>query len=143
MPRVIDLGSRALLDIGSYGRRCPGQQRTLLAAEVAHVVRTARGAPEVVVKVSGGATTTRGVGTHLDYIGREGEQEIETDDGQRISELGFERRLPASFCFFIGCLVTFEATRLCYCAARLSVWNEHCRVRSVWRSQVMMCAGAR
>jgi len=93
MARVIDLGGRALLDIGSYGRRGPGQRRTLQAAEIAHVVRTARGAPEVVVKVSGGATTIRGVGTHLDYIGRDGKQEIETDDGQHISELGFERQI--------------------------------------------------
>jgi hypothetical protein len=93
MTRVIDLGRGALLDIASYGRRGPGQRRTLQAAEVAHVVRTARGAPEVVVKVSGGATTIRGVGTHLDYIGREGELDIETDDGRRISEQGFERHI--------------------------------------------------
>jgi hypothetical protein len=79
MPCVIDLGSqRASLDIASYGRCGPGRQRSLGAAEVAHAVRTARGAPEVVVKVSGGARTTRGVGSNLDYIGREGEQEIET-----------------------------------------------------------------
>ena len=91
---MIDLGSRrALLDIGSYGRRGPGQQRALQVAEIAHAVRTARGVPEVVVKVSGGATTTRGVGSHLDYIGREGEQEIETDDGRRIRELGFEQQI--------------------------------------------------
>src|SRR5262249_44942643 len=94
MPRVIDLGTRrALLDIGSYGRRGPARPRALWAAEVAHAARTARGAPEVVVKVSGGATTVKGVGTHLDYIGREGEQEIETDDGRRISEHGFERQV--------------------------------------------------
>src|SRR5689334_21909452 len=94
MRRVIDLGSeRALLDVASYGRRGPGQQRTLVAPGVAHALRTARGTPEVVVKVSGGARTTRGVGSHLDYIGREGKQEIETDDGRRISELGFERHI--------------------------------------------------
>jgi Relaxase/Mobilisation nuclease domain len=94
MPRVIDLGSRrALLDIGSYGRRAPGQPRTLVAAEVAYALRTARGAPEVVVKVSGGARTARGVGDHLDYIGRDGEQEIEMDDGRRIRERGFERHI--------------------------------------------------
>jgi hypothetical protein len=79
MTRVIDLGRGALLDIASYGRRGPGQRRALQSAEIAQMVRTARGAPEVVVKVSGGATSIRGVGTHLDYIGREGEQEIETD----------------------------------------------------------------
>jgi hypothetical protein len=94
MRRVIDLGSQcALLDLASYGRRGPGQRRTLAAPDLAHALRTARGAPEVVVKVSGGARTTRGVGAHLDYIGREGEQEIETDDGRRISEPGFERHI--------------------------------------------------
>jgi hypothetical protein len=93
MPRVIDLGSRhALLDIASYGRRGPGQC-SLNEAQVASAIRTARRAPEVVVKVSGGARTSKGVGRHLDYIGREGEQEIETDDGQRIMHAGFDRQI--------------------------------------------------
>lgn len=94
MPRVIDLDrGRALLDVASYGRRGPDQRASLSAAEVAHAVRTARGAPEVVVKVSGGASTCKGVRQHLEYIGREGELEIETDDGQFVRETGFERRV--------------------------------------------------
>jgi hypothetical protein len=94
MPRVIDLGrGEPLLNIASHGRRGPGQRVSLTAAEVAHAVRTARGAPEVVVKVSGGASTTKGVRQHLDYIGREGELEIETDDGQLIQKRGFEKRV--------------------------------------------------
>lgn len=93
MRRMIDLGSRPLLDIASHGRRAPGQRASLTPAEVAHAVRTARGAPEVVVKVSGGASTSKGVRQHLDYIGREGELEIETDDGRLVQENGFEKRV--------------------------------------------------
>jgi hypothetical protein len=94
MRRVIDLGSqRALLDVASYGRRARVSSARWPHRTWPHALRTARGAPEVVVKVSGGARTTRGVGSHLDYIGREGEHEIETDDGRRISELGFERHI--------------------------------------------------
>jgi hypothetical protein len=92
MRRLIDLSDgRPLFDLVGYGRRGPDRRITLTAAEVDYAVRTARRAPEVVVKVSGGASTSRGVGQHLDYIGREGEQEIETDDGQRIRKAGFEQ----------------------------------------------------
>ena len=61
--RVVDLreDQRPLLDVVSYGRRGPGH-RPLSKAEIAHVARTARRVPEVVVKVSGGARSLRGVG---------------------------------------------------------------------------------
>ena len=90
--RVIDLQAAPLLDVASYGRRGLGQP-PLSKAEIEHVSRTVRRVPEVVIKVSGGARTLRGVEAHLDYIGREGEEEIETDDGQRLRERGFERDL--------------------------------------------------
>jgi hypothetical protein len=45
------------------------------------------------IKVSGGARSLRGVRSHLDYIGREGHGAIETDDGMRIQEKGFEKAL--------------------------------------------------
>ncbi len=45
------------------------------------------------MKVSGGARTVRGVGQHLDYIGREGRGEVQTDDGERLQEKGFEKAL--------------------------------------------------
>jgi hypothetical protein len=93
MPRrVVDLSARPLLDIVSLGRRGPGQP-PLSKAEIEHISRTVRRAPEVMIKVSGGARTLRGVESHLDYIGREGEEETETDDGQRLRERGFERAL--------------------------------------------------
>ncbi len=37
--------------------------------------------------------SVRGVQAHLDYIGREGEGVIETDDGARLQEKGFEKAL--------------------------------------------------
>jgi hypothetical protein len=45
------------------------------------------------IKVSGGARSLRGVRSHLDYIGREGRGTIETDEGMRIQEKGFEKAL--------------------------------------------------
>ena len=94
MPRrLVDLGRQEpLLNIGSYGRRGPGH-RPLTRAEVEHVSRTVRRVPEVMIKVSGGAHTVRGVRAHLDYIGREGEGAVETDDGAQLKEKGFEKAL--------------------------------------------------
>jgi hypothetical protein len=45
------------------------------------------------VKVSGGARTVRGVGQHLDYIGREGRGEVQTDEAERLQGKGFEKAL--------------------------------------------------
>ncbi|MGC2221246.1 MAG: relaxase/mobilization nuclease domain-containing protein [Methylocella sp.] len=91
--RILDLREQApLLDVVSYGRRGPGD-RPLSKAEVAHISRTARRVPEVVVKVSGGARTLRGVQEHLDYIGREGKGKVETDDGRLLQGKGFEKEV--------------------------------------------------
>lgn len=90
--RIVDLREVPLLDVVSYGRRGPGH-RPLSKADIAHVSRTARRVPEVMVKVSGGARTVRGVAQHLDYIGREGRGEVQTDDGERLQEKGFEKVL--------------------------------------------------
>jgi hypothetical protein len=92
--RVIDLGARRpLLDIVSYGRRGPGRPHRLAAVHRDHIARTVRRTPEVMVKVSGGARTVRGVAQHVDYIGREGELGIETDDEERLQGAGFEKAL--------------------------------------------------
>lgn len=91
--RILDLREQVpLLDVASYGRRGPSH-RPLSNAEVAHISRTARRVPEVVVKVSGGARALRGVQQHLDYIGREGNGQVETDDGTLLQEKGFEKEL--------------------------------------------------
>jgi hypothetical protein len=59
----------------------------LSATEVALITRTVRHTPEVMVKVTGGggANTSHGVNAHFNYIGRRGDLEIETDDGERLS----------------------------------------------------------
>src|SRR5690348_17752801 len=95
--RIIDIRAEApLLDVASYGRRGPGH-RSLTNAEIAHVSRTVRRVPEVMVKVSGGARSMRGVAAHLDYIGREGRGEVQTDRGERVQGRGFEKALLADW----------------------------------------------
>jgi hypothetical protein len=90
--RPVDLRSQVpLLDIASYGRRGPGRRRALNPAEIVHASRTARGVPEVMIKVSGGARTIRGVATHLAYL--EKRADLETDDGAILTEKGLGRGL--------------------------------------------------
>lgn len=82
MPRpAIDLEkSRALLDIASYARRGPSARWSPQELEL--ITLTARRTPEVMVKVSGGATRLAGALAHLRYIDRRGHLEIETDQGE-------------------------------------------------------------
>lgn len=86
---------RPILDLISYGRAGPGARLALTPAQIAQIHRTVSRAPEVVVKVTGGggSTTGRGVNAHFSYIGRRGELEIETDDGQRLAGRGAGRLL--------------------------------------------------
>ena len=51
----------------------------------AKLARIVRGAPEVVVKVTGRQKGASHVKAHLDYIGRKGEIEIETRDGELLT----------------------------------------------------------
>jgi hypothetical protein len=76
-----------LLDVVSYGRGGPGESNgRLTPAQVEQIRRTARRTPEVVVKVLPRASNDlKAVGKHLDYIGRNGELELEADDGERLS----------------------------------------------------------
>jgi type IV secretory pathway VirD2 relaxase len=78
-------------DIASYGRRGPGHRWTLTSVEIAHASRTARAVPEVLIKVSGGARTVRGVATHLAYL--EQRVDLETDEGAVLHEKGLGREL--------------------------------------------------
>lgn len=90
--RIVDLRSQQpLLDIASYGRRGPGHRSSPTPAQVAHATRTARGVPEVMIKVSGGARTIRGVASHLEYL--EERADLETDDGAILTEKGLGREL--------------------------------------------------
>jgi hypothetical protein len=83
--RTFRIGERnPALDIVSYGRRGSGRPVPFTREQIAQIARTVHRAPEVMVKVSGGANTVQGVAAHLGYIGRRGELEIETDDGERL-----------------------------------------------------------
>src|SRR5688500_11926106 len=75
---------QAAFDIVSYGRRGPGQPTRFTREQIEQIARTVRRVPEVMVKVSGGAKTTRGAEAHFQYISRHGELEVETDDGERL-----------------------------------------------------------
>ncbi len=55
------------------------------------VVRTLRRTPEVMVKVSGGATSAASALAHLRYIDRRGKLELETDEGERLRGRDSER----------------------------------------------------
>jgi hypothetical protein len=80
-------GEPLLLDIVSYGRGGPSESGgRLTPGQVEQIRRTARRTPEVVVKVLPRACNDlKAVGKHLDYIGRNGELDLEVDDGERLS----------------------------------------------------------
>jgi hypothetical protein len=80
-------------DLVSYGRRGPTAPRYFSPEQLAQLSRTARRVPEVMVKVTGGGRDGCGVAAHFDYIGRNGEREIETDDGQFLAERHLGKRL--------------------------------------------------
>jgi hypothetical protein len=85
---------RPILDIASYARRGPGRRDRLSPAEIAQIARTVRRVPEAVVKVlSRDSNSLASVGRHVDYIGRKGELDLETDDGERLSGKGIGRQL--------------------------------------------------
>lgn len=96
MPRLrIDLGGgRPLLDLASYARRGPAERVHLAQEEIELLRRTVRRTPEVMVKVlTKGGSDLKAVGRHLSYLSRDGDVEIETDDGQRLSGQGIEEEL--------------------------------------------------
>ena len=70
-----------LFDIVSYGRRGPSRPTRFTCEQVEQIARTVRRVPEVMVKVSGGAKTTRGAEAHFQYISRQGELEVEVHVG--------------------------------------------------------------
>ena len=75
----------ALFDVFSYARPGPGRRDRLSPSEVEQIARTVQRAPEAMVKVlPRGAQTVGVVRKHLDYIGRKGELELETGDGERL-----------------------------------------------------------
>jgi Relaxase/Mobilisation nuclease domain len=73
-----------LLDIASFGRSGPhGEIGRLNSAQIEHIRLTVWRAPEVMVKVLPRASNDlKAVGKHIDYIGRKGALELESDDGE-------------------------------------------------------------
>lgn len=81
----IRLNREPLFDLASYARRGPGERLHLTPAQIQQIERTVSRTPEVMVKVlSRGATDVGSVARHLDYIGRRGEVDIETDEGRSL-----------------------------------------------------------
>lgn len=92
--RVSLLEGRPILDLSSYARRGPERRDRLSTAEVAQIARTVRRVPEAMVKVlSKDSNSLASVSRHIGYIGRYGELEVETDDGDRRSGNGIGRQL--------------------------------------------------
>ena len=79
----------------SLGRKGPGQRVTI--ADVAQISRIVRGAPEVMVKVTGGGSGPAGVMASLRYVGREGQLPIETDTGDPVLSRAQQRELVKSW----------------------------------------------
>ena len=76
---------KPLFDLFSRARPGPRRWDRLAPAEVEQIARTVRRTPEVMVKVlPKGAQTSEAVRKHLDYIGRKGEFELETDESDRL-----------------------------------------------------------
>ena len=74
-----------MFDLFSYGRGGPGRRDHLSPAQIEQIARTTTRTPEVMVKVlPKGATSLAAVSKHIDYIGRKGELELETDDGRTL-----------------------------------------------------------
>lgn len=92
--RVTRVGrEEPLLDLRSFARPGPAGRVRFSSAQLEQIVRTASRTPEVVVKVSRGATSTAGVIAHLRYIDRDGRVEIETDEGEHLKGQGTEKDL--------------------------------------------------
>jgi Relaxase/Mobilisation nuclease domain len=85
--RTFRLREEPLFDLVSHGRGGPRETgRHFTPALVEQIRRTVQRAPEAVVKVlPRDSNDLKAVGKHLDYIGRYGKLELETDDGARVS----------------------------------------------------------
>jgi hypothetical protein len=76
-----------LFDIVSHGRGGPRETGgRLTPAQIERIRRTVQRAPEAVVKVlPRDSNDLKAVGKHLDYIGRYGKLELESDDGEHLA----------------------------------------------------------
>lgn len=80
--------SEPLFDLLSYARRGPGRRDRVSSVDLAHIGRTAGRTPEVMVKVlSRGANDLAAVRKHLEYIGRKGKVDLETDGADEMQSM--------------------------------------------------------
>ena len=93
--RLVDVRSgSALFNIVSYGRGGPRRSSSLSLGQIELISRTVSRTPEVMVKVlPKDSNNARSIQKHIDYIGRRGELELETDDGLRLQGKGIGRDL--------------------------------------------------
>jgi hypothetical protein len=76
-----------MFDPVSFGRRGPDRRDRLSPAQIRQIARTVARTPEVMIKVlPSGASSVAAVRKHLAYVGRNGEVELQTDDGQRVQD---------------------------------------------------------
>ena len=74
-------------ELVSHGRRGPGRRDCLSPAQIQQIARTVTRTPEVMIKVlPAGANSVAAVRQHLAYVGRQGDIELLTDDGQRLHD---------------------------------------------------------
>jgi hypothetical protein len=88
--------SEELFSLVSHARPGPSRRDYLSTGQIAQVARTVRRSPEVMVKVlSHGGQGIKAVGQHLDYLRlrEEGERELETDDGDRLTGPAVTKKL--------------------------------------------------
>jgi len=79
----------ALFEIVSYGRGGPGRSSGLSLGQIEQISLTVSRTPEVVVKVlPKDSNNARSIQKHIDYIGRRGELDLETDDGLQLQGKG-------------------------------------------------------
>ena len=89
---------RALFDLRSFARRGPLQRHHVVNSHVDQIARTAHRTPEVMIKVlAKGAAQVSAAKSHIQYIGRRGDIEINTDDGRKVSSLEFVEELSTDW----------------------------------------------
>jgi hypothetical protein len=93
--RLVDVRSGPpLFNIVSYGRGAPRHSSGLSLGQIELISRTVSRTPEVMVKVlPKDSNNPRSIQKHIDYIGRRGELDLETDDGLQLQGKGIGKDL--------------------------------------------------
>lgn len=93
--RLVDVcDGIALFDLVSHGRGGPGRSSALSPGQIEQIARTVGRTPEVVVKVlPKDSNNAKSIQKHIDYIGRRGDLDLETDDGTHLQGKGIGKDL--------------------------------------------------